>query len=110
MRLTNDPFSPPELEIRSRHVTFHQITTTASELRASHPRVVFDQGFSLPLFRNRIVFDSRKRQPGLVQFGFDQRDRGGFFIERPFEILNTPAVSLSVTPQILLQRGLRSRV
>ena len=105
VRITNDPFSPPELEVRSRRVTFRQITTTASELRASNPRVVFDQGFSLPLFRNRIVFDSRKRQPGLVQFGFDQRDRGGFFIERPFEVLNTPAVSLTVTPQILLQRA-----
>jgi lipopolysaccharide export system protein LptA len=105
VRITNDPFSPPELEVRSRRVTFRQITTTASELRASNPRVVFDQGFSLPLFRNRIVFDSRKRQPGLVQFGFDQRDRGGFFIERPFEVLNTPALSLTVTPQILLQRA-----
>ena len=105
VRITNDPFSPPELEVRSRHVTFRRISQTASELRASNPRVVFDQGFSLPLFRNRIVFDSRKRQPGLVQFGFDQTDRGGFFIERPFEVLNTPGVSLTVTPQILLQRA-----
>ena len=105
VRITNDPFSPPELEVRSRHVTFRRISQTASELRARNPRVVFDQGFSLPLFRNRIVFDSRKRQPGLVQFGFDQRDRGGFFIERPFEVLNTPAVSLTITPQILLQRA-----
>ncbi|MBD3883320.1 DUF3769 domain-containing protein [Phormidium tenue FACHB-886] len=105
VRITNDPFSPPELEIRSPRVTFRRISQTASELRARNPRVVFDQGLSLPLLRDRIVFDNREREPGLVQFGFDERDRGGFFIERPFEVLNTPVVRFSLTPQLLVQRA-----
>jgi hypothetical protein len=105
VRLTNDPFSPPELEIRTRRLEFNRLSPTQSELRARNPRIVFDQGFSLPLLRDRVVFDNRERSPGLVTFGFDQDERGGLFVEREFDVVTTDAVSFSVTPQIYLQRG-----
>lgn len=105
VRLTNDPFSPPELEIRSPRVTYTRQSPTRSVLRARNPRVVFDQGFSLPLLRNQVVFDDRERNPGLAQFGFDERDRGGLFVERQFDVVNSAAVRFTLTPQILLQRA-----
>ena len=105
VRITNDPFSPPELELRSNRVTFTRLSPTRSEIRARRPVAVFDQGLRLPLLRNRIILDSSEREPGLLQFGFDQNERGGFFIERTFQIVASPLVNFSVTPQALLQRS-----
>jgi hypothetical protein len=106
VRLTNDPFSPPELEVRSRRVTFTRVSPTRSIIRARNPRLVFDQGLSLPLLRDRVVIDQEERNPSLVQFGFDDDERGGFFVERSFPLVNTPQFSLTATPQLLLQRAL----
>jgi Protein of unknown function (DUF3769) len=103
--ITNDPFSPPELELRSNRVTFTRLSPTRSEIRARRPRVVFDRGLQIPLFRDRLILDSSEREPGLVQFGFDQNERGGFFLERTFQVVASPAFNFSVTPQILLQRS-----
>jgi len=105
VRLTNDPFSPPELEIRTPQLTFSRLTQTTSLLHARNPQVVFDRGLSLPLFRNSVVFGKKRSSSGLLQFGFDQTERGGFFVERPFEIISNPVVQFTVTPQILLQRA-----
>jgi len=108
VRITNDPFSPPELEIRTNRATFRRLSPTRSELIASNPRLVFDQGFSLPLFRRRFVFDDTQRDQGIVQFGFDREDRGGLYIERTFEPIVTPFAVLSVRPQYFIQRALGS--
>ncbi|NJR38158.1 MAG: DUF3769 domain-containing protein [Leptolyngbyaceae cyanobacterium CSU_1_4] len=106
VRITNDPFSPPELELRSNRVTFTRLSPTRSEIRARRPVAVFDQGLRLPLLRDRIILDSSERDPGLLQFGFDQDERGGFFIERTFQVIASPLVNFSITPQVLLQRSL----
>ena len=76
------------------------------EVVASRPRLVFDQGFELPLLRNRITIDRRPREPALLNFGYDGNDRGGLFVERSFEVLNTPNLRFSVTPQYFLQRAI----
>ncbi|MBD2067300.1 DUF3769 domain-containing protein [Leptolyngbya sp. FACHB-671] len=105
VRITNDPFSPPELELRADTATFTRLSPTRSEIRARRPRIVFDQGLSIPYFQNRVILDDRERRPGLVQFGFDEEDRGGFFVESNFEYALSPQVELSLRPQILLQRA-----
>lgn len=104
--LTNDPFSPPELEIRSPQLTFTRLNPTQSELRARNPRLVFDQGLSLPFPLSRVLIGPREENPGLVQFGFDERDRGGFFIERSFSIISSPTLNLRLSPQIYVQRAI----
>jgi hypothetical protein len=109
VRITNDPFSPPELELRSNRVTFTRLSPTRSEIRARRPRVVFDQGLAIPLLRDRVILDSSERDSGLAQFGYDQKERGGFFIERTFEVVASPAFNFSLTPQILLQRSFDQR-
>ncbi|NJL81926.1 MAG: DUF3769 domain-containing protein [Chloroflexaceae bacterium] len=106
VRLTNDPFSPPELELRADTATFRNIAPLVDEVRTTNSRLVFDQGLTLPTFRNRLVIDRRPRQPGLFEIGFDGEDRGGLFIQRSFSLIDTPAVQFSVTPQYFIQRAL----
>ena len=40
------------------------------------------------------------------EFGFDNDDRGGLFIERKFTLLNTPKVLWTFTPQYFVQKSL----
>ena len=106
VRITNDPFSPPELEIRADTAKFRQISPLVDEIITSQQRLVFDDGFSVPIPRNRIVLDRRERSPRLVDFGFDSDDRGGLYLERGFTLLDQPQWNLSVTPQYFVQQAL----
>ncbi|MBP0002908.1 MAG: DUF3769 domain-containing protein [Cyanobacteria bacterium SBC] len=105
VRITNDPFSPPELEIRANRATLTPIDPLRDELLLSRPRLVFDDGLALPILKRRYIIDRRERQQPLLEFGFDGRDRGGFFIQRTFTIVNTPRLSLRVAPQYFLQQA-----
>ncbi len=104
VRITNDPFSPPELELRAQRAQLTRISPLRDEVVATRPRLVFDQRFSLPIFQRRLVLDRNTREPGLVNFGFDGTDRGGLFIERKFDIISQGAAQFSVTPQFLVQK------
>ena len=106
VRITNDPFSPPELEIRADEASLTRLSPLRDEVRAKRARLVFDQGFSLPLMRSRVLLDRRQRDPSLFQFGYDQGDRGGLFVQSNFEPISTEAVQLSVTPQFFIQKAL----
>lgn len=104
VRLTNDPFSPPELELRSPQVTYTRLDEFRSELRTQNPRLVFDQRVSLPLFRERTIIDRRQRDTfGLGNIGFDG-NLGGLFLERTFSLIESPRVRFTVTPRLLVQR------
>jgi Protein of unknown function (DUF3769) len=105
VRITNDPFSPPELELRSRKVRIKRLSPLRDELTAENPQLVLDQRLKLPLLRNRLVIDRRKRPPGLFQIGFDSDERGGLFFSRSFDVVNTANWRFSLTPQFLVQRA-----
>ncbi|MEB3229943.1 MAG: DUF3769 domain-containing protein [Leptolyngbyaceae bacterium] len=105
VRLTNDPFSPPELEVRSRLVTFRRLDENRSELRARNPRAVLDQGLQIPLLRERAIFGQGDRNPAPFSIGFDEDERGGLFIERDFNLVVTNNVEFTLTPQFFLQRA-----
>ena len=106
LRLTNDPFSPPELELRADTATSTQIDSFSSKLTTTKSRVVIDDSLTLPLLVSAFVFDNRSRNPGLFNLGFDGEERGGLFIERDFEILDRDRVNWTITPQYFLQRAL----
>lgn len=108
VRLTNDPFSPPELEVRANRVTLTRVSPLEDRVRTQGQRLVFDQGFSLPIPRNEQVIDRRERDatPAIVSPGFDGEDRGGLFFERQFNPINTATTQLSVTPQFFAQRAI----
>ncbi len=109
VRITNDPFSPPELEVRADKVTLTHVTPFEDRIRTSRQRLVFDQGTSVPIPKNEAVIDRRRREvsPAIAQVGIDGNDRGGVFIERGFTPIDTPQFSLRVAPQFLLQRAVQ---
>lgn len=108
VRLTNDPFSPPELELQAEEATFSALTPYSDELRIKKGRLVFDQSFSLPTFPNRFVFDRREEanQFGLFNIGLDDSERGGLFIERQFTLFDDGQFRWTVTPQYFVQRAI----
>jgi Protein of unknown function (DUF3769) len=106
VRITNDPFSPPELELRSPRVRITRLSPLRDEIKADKPRLVLDQKLKLPLLRDRIVIDRRQRPPGLFQIGFDSDERGGLFISRSFDVLNNDQWRFTLTPQFLAQRAI----
>jgi len=108
VRITNDPFSPPELELRADRVTLTRETPFRDRIRTTRQRLVFDQGFSIPIPRNQAVIDRNQRDvsPGLAQFGYDAADRGGLYIERGFPVINSNAVQLNLKPQFYVQKSL----
>jgi len=105
VRITNDPFSPPELEIRADTATLTNVSPLLDELITSNSRIVFDQQVSFPLLRDKLVFDNRPRRPGLFSIGFDGEERGGLFIERGFNIVDTEKVLFNITPQYFIQKA-----
>ncbi len=107
IRLTNDPFSPPELEIRARTATAKKISATEDEILLDKPQIVFDQRFKLPIPRNRIVLGGKKEDPWLVNPGYDGGDRGGLYFERSFVLVATPSLYFSVTPEVYVQRAFK---
>lgn len=108
VRITNDPFGP-EIEVRADSATLTRLSPLQDELVLSNPRLVFDDGFALPLLRRRYRIDRRERDPALIQFGFDRRDRGGFYVFRDFEVLSRQGFRVTLTPQYYIQRGFDRR-
>ncbi|WP_039961743.1 DUF3769 domain-containing protein, partial [Kamptonema sp. PCC 6506] len=106
IRLTNDPFSPPEFEIRAQRAVIRQISPTAQELVTTKPRLVFDQAIKIPIFPQRQVFDSRRRSGPCWTFGFDGGDRGGLYAECSLDVFTGGPVQLNVTPQFYIQRAI----
>jgi lipopolysaccharide export system protein LptA len=104
IRITNDPFSPPEFEYRARTATITRISPTAEELVTTKPRLVFDNRVKIPVYPRRQVFDSRQQSGPCLTFGYDGGDRGGLYAECGFEVLQNGPVRLTLTPQIYLQR------
>ncbi|MGP1382053.1 MAG: DUF3769 domain-containing protein [Thainema sp.] len=105
IRITNDPFSPPELELRAEEARLNRISPLQDEVLLENPRLVLDQGLQVPLLRDRIVLDRRERDPSIIGFGFDEEERGGFFVEGNFEYFLGNSFRLSVKPQIFVQRA-----
>ncbi|MGB5635353.1 MAG: DUF3769 domain-containing protein, partial [Waterburya sp.] len=106
LRLTNDPFSPPELELRAEAATFEQLDSLTGKLTTEKSRLVLDDSLKIPLLKRSFVFDRRPSKPGLLTVAFDGDERGGLYIERTWRIFEQPKLSWEITPQYFLQRAL----
>jgi lipopolysaccharide export system protein LptA len=106
LSLTNDPFSPPELEFRADSVQFRKISTLEDELNADNARIVVDGDTTLPLLLDSYTFDRRSRSPLLFKIGYDGEDRGGLFVEKPFDIVTTDRFNWTISPQYFIQRAI----
>ncbi|MEH2044579.1 DUF3769 domain-containing protein [Nostoc sp.] len=109
VRITNDPFSPPELELRADKVTLTRESPLVDRIRTQRQRLVLDQTVSLPIPLNERTIDRRERDvtPAIVSPGYDGEDRGGLYIERGFPVIDTEQTRWTITPQLLLQRGVQ---
>jgi Protein of unknown function (DUF3769) len=109
VRITNDPFSPPELELRADKVTLTRETPLVDRIRTQGQRLVLDQTVSLPILVNQQTLDRREREvtPAIVSPGFDGDRRGGLYIERGFAVLDTDQTRWTITPQLLVQRAVQ---
>lgn len=106
-RITNDPFSPPELEIRADKVTVTREAPLIDRIVTQGQRLVFDQNVQIPIPINNRKIDRRQKKinPTVVSFGFDKDRRGGVFVERSFEAISNNQTRWIVTPQFYLQRA-----
>jgi lipopolysaccharide export system protein LptA len=106
VRITSDPFSPPELEVRADQAQLQRISSQEDVVTLKRPRLVFDQQVSLPIPRSKIVLSRKREDPFSVNLGFDDRDRGGLYVGRQFTAISDRAFTLSFTPQIFVQRAI----
>jgi lipopolysaccharide export system protein LptA len=108
VRLTNDPFSPPELELRADKVTLTREAPQRDSIKTQGQRLVFDQRVSLGIPKNQQIIDRSERDatPAIAAISFDGDKRGGLFVERKFEPINTETTNLSFTPQFFAQKAL----
>ncbi|MGH1395273.1 MAG: DUF3769 domain-containing protein [Trichormus sp.] len=109
VRITNDPFSPPELELRADKVTVTREAPLIDRITTQRQRLVFDQNFVLPLPLNQYTIDRRPRDTPLfiVSPGYDGDRRGGLFVERGFTVINTDQTRLQITPQFFVQKAIQ---
>ena len=106
LSLTNDPFSPPELELRASEAKFKQLNSQQNRLTTTQSRLVLDDSLTIPLLLSAFVFDDTPSRPGLFNLAFDGEERGGFFIERSWTLFNSSQFKWKITPQYFLQRAI----
>ncbi|MGM3306064.1 DUF3769 domain-containing protein [Anabaena sp. WFMT] len=106
VRITNDPFSPPELELRASKVTLTREAPLVDRVTTQNQRLVFDQKVTLPIPIDNQTIDRRERDvnPFIVSPGFDGGKRGGLFVERNFSAINNDQTRWSITPQFFVQK------
>ncbi|MEH2298774.1 MAG: DUF3769 domain-containing protein [Nostoc sp.] len=109
VRITNDPFSPPELELRADTVTLTRESPLVDRIRTQKQRLVLDQRLSLPIPVNERTIDRQERDvtPAIVSPGFDGKDRDGLYIERGFSVIDTDQTRWTITPQLLVERAVQ---
>ncbi len=108
IRVTNDPFSPPELQIKADRAQFRSIDTEEDEVVFRNPQVTVENSFNLPLPRDRLVLNKLGKDSNSLNFGFgfDSEDRGGVFFEQNYYPIFNSNFRLTLTPQYFLQRAI----
>jgi hypothetical protein len=105
VRITNDPFSPPELQVKADRAQFRIVNSDEDEVTATNPRITVENNFDIPLIRDKLVLNKIGKEPNPFGFGFDADERGGFFLENTFYPIFNRQIRLTVTPQYFIQRA-----
>ncbi len=104
IRISNDPFDPPELEVRADQARLIRISDTEDRVKLKRPRLVFDQKVSIPILRSGLRISRGRQDPFSAQIGYDDLERGGLFLGGRFTPFSSDKFSLTLTPQLFLER------
>ncbi len=106
MSFSNDPYTPSQTRIEAYGVTAFEENDGSILIKSRRNRLILDERLSIPIIRSRR-FKKKDDVENLWVFGFDERDRDGFFVGRhlrPVEIGNY--YTLFLQPQFNFQRSL----
>jgi lipopolysaccharide export system protein LptA len=112
IRITNDPFSPPELQIKADRAQFKTVNSEEDEVIISNGRMTIENNFEVPLVKDRFVLNKNGKQSNLFSLGIpfnigiDADERGGIFVESSFYPIFDPRFRVTVTPQYFIQRAI----
>jgi hypothetical protein len=106
VRLTNDPFSPPELEIKADRAQFKTVNSDENEVNLTNPQVVVENSFNLPIPKDRFVLNRLGKDPNPLNIGYDNDERGGVYLERNLYPVYNSKLRLTVIPQYFIQRAI----
>jgi lipopolysaccharide export system protein LptA len=106
IRITNDPFSPPEVQVKADRAEFKTLNSEEDEIITNNPRIIIENSIDLPFPRDRLIVNKLGKDPNPFNIGFDTSDRGGLYVERNFYPIFNSKFRLSITPQYFLQRAL----
>jgi Protein of unknown function (DUF3769)/LptA/(LptD N-terminal domain) LPS transport protein len=104
VRVTNDPFSPPELEVRADQATFKNVGPGQDQIETSNGRVTIEQNINVPLILAQFGLGKNALETNPFGVGFDNDERGGLFFERTLRLTDTDKVLWTLTPQYFVQR------
>jgi Protein of unknown function (DUF3769)/Lipopolysaccharide-assembly, LptC-related len=108
IRITNDPFSPPELQVKADRAQFKVVNSEEDEVVTSNARITVENSFDIPispLFGDRLVFNKVGKSANPFNIGFDGQERGGVYVENNFYPIFDPRFKLTITPQYYIQRA-----
>jgi lipopolysaccharide export system protein LptA len=106
IRVTNDPFSPPELQIKADRAQFKTVNSEEDEFTISNGRLTIENNFDIPLLKDRFVLNKTGKDPNPFNIGFDGDERGGLYVESNFYPIFDPRFRVTLTPQYFLQRAI----
>jgi lipopolysaccharide export system protein LptA len=106
IRVTNDPFSPPELQIKADRAQFKTVNSEEDEFTISNGRLTIENNFDIPLIKDRFVLNKTGKDPNPFNIGFDGDERGGIYVESNFYPIFDPRFRVTLTPQYFLQRAI----
>jgi lipopolysaccharide export system protein LptA len=112
IRITNDPFSPPELQIKADRAQFKTINSEEDEVTINNGRMSIENKLDVPFVKDRFVLNKSGKDSNLFSLGIpfnigvDADERGGIFIESSFYPVFDPRFRVTVTPQYFIQRAI----
>jgi lipopolysaccharide export system protein LptA len=111
IRITNDPFSPPELQIKAERAQFKTVNSEEDEVTIGNGRITIENNFDVPFVKDRFVLNKNGKDSNLFSLGIpfnigiDADERGGIFLESNFYPVFDPRFKVTFTPQYFIQRA-----
>ncbi|WP_218079930.1 DUF3769 domain-containing protein [Anthocerotibacter panamensis] len=105
VRVTNDPFDPPELELSAQRAVVARKPDGSERLDTGPGFLIFDQFNYLPLpsFGTRLGTGEDVLP---LTVGYDAQDKSGFFYQQNLNFLQGDGSTIQVQPRFFLQRSL----